>query len=145
MKYHISQLCGDSPLKAYYISPERFNCWWILTDSSRKGCGGKIPSARQNFILTPCWFTAAPLRAVTFIHRFPVHSKQDGIFSCFQHCRKLQKTLNAINCSVVRWWSQLNRVFVPQFLSMTAHFWPHTLLPPVVPAQLFMELSCKLG
>lgn len=32
-----------------------------------------------------------------------------------------------------------------QFPATTAHFWPHILLAQAVPAQLFMELSCKLG
>lgn len=146
MKYCISQLCGDSPLKLYYISPERFNCWWILTDSSRKGCGGKIPSARQNFILTLRWFTEAPLRAVTIIHRFPVHPKQHSIFSASSTAESFRNDTEYYQLLSSSLAITAEGVCAPQFLHRPAHFWPHApLLPSVVPAQLFMELTCKLG
>lgn len=65
VKNCISKLCGESSLKVYYILPEGFNCWWTPTEPSRKGCDGKTISARQKFILSPCWLTEAPPRVVT--------------------------------------------------------------------------------
>lgn len=86
-------------------------------------------------------YMAFTLRAVTFSHRSPVHPKQEQHLLLLPALQKPSEM--TLKCSVVQWQSQPKGAFAPQFPPTTAHFWPHTLLPLVVPAQLFTELSCK--
>lgn len=113
MKYQISQLYGETPLKLYCISIlwERFNSQWILADSPRTGCGGKIPSASQSFILTPHCLTEAPFRAVKFLHIL-LSTQNKNAYSLLPALQKVSEmTLNTINCLVAEWQSQLKCLF----------------------------------
>lgn len=141
VKNCISKLSGEwTSLKVSYILPEGFNCWWSLTEPFRKSCDGNTISARQKFILTPCWLTEASPRVVTdFLSKT---SQYILLLPALQKATEL--TLNDSSSSAVGWQSQLQTVFSP-LLPQTVYFCPCTPQPLVVPGELIMELFCKLS
>lgn len=131
----ISKLCGESSLKVSYILHERFNGWWILTEPFRKGCDGETISARQKFILTPCWLTEALPRVVTVF----LSTQTKPVYSLVSSTAESYRS----DTECYQFFSSWVAITAEGSFCFSVATHGCSFLALVVPGQLIMELFCK--